>query len=342
MKKRFLIVFVLLLVLGSIAAWLILGSATGFKGDKEYLFIYEGKPVKEQVMKQIKEKKIVRFPALFNAAAERADVWKKLKPGRFEIKQGDNLITIIRMLRNNTQSAVKMIITKLRTRNDFAGMTQRLFNIDSSATMQFISNNDSIQRWGVDTATFLTVVIPDTYEMYWTSDVRKVIDKLHKASKKFWDIDRLKAVQKMNITSKQAYTVASIVEEETNAQQEKGTIASVYLNRLQKGMPLGADPTVKFALRDFGLRRILYGHLEVQSPYNTYRNKGLPPGPICTPSKKTLDAVLHAPSTNYLYFVASDKFDGTHNFSENYAQHLQLAKQYQAALDVYLKNKENK
>jgi len=131
----------------------------------------------------------------------------------------------------------------------------------------------------------------------------------------------------------QAYTLASIVEEETNASAEKGNIASVYLNRISKGMPLQADPTVKFALKDFGLKRIYQKHLEVESPYNTYRNRGLPPGPICTPSRKTIDAVLNSPKTEYVYFVASPKFDGTHDFSITYDEHLQKAREYQSALN---------
>ena len=138
----------------------------------------------------------------------------------------------------------------------------------------------------------------------------------------------------------QVYTIASIVEEETNKNDEKGNVASVYINRYHKGMPLGADPTIKFALKDFSLKRIYFKHLSVQSPFNTYRNKGLPPGPICTPSTKTIDAVLNAPKTDYLFFVAKSNFNGYHTFSTTYAEHKKNAGIYQKALDELILRKQ--
>ena len=146
----------------------------------------------------------------------------------------------------------------------------------------------------------------------------------------------------MGFTPQQVYTIASIVEEETNKHDEKGNVASVYINRYEKGMRLGADPTVKFALKDFGLKRIYEKHLQVQSPYNTYRNSGLPPGPICTPSPKTIDAVLDAPKTDYYFFVAKSDFSGYHTFSRDYAEHIQHAKEYRKALDELILRKQNK
>ena len=135
--------------------------------------------------------------------------------------------------------------------------------------------------------------------------------------------------------------LASIIDEETNKASDRPNIASVYLNRIKKGMPLQADPTVKFAMRDFGLKRILNAHLKTASPYNTYLNKGLPPGPICTPATETIDAVLNAPSTDYLYFVANSNFDGTHIFTSNYADHMKYARLYQQELTVLLNKKDS-
>jgi UPF0755 protein len=180
----------------------------------------------------------------------------------------------------------------------------------------------------------MTLIIPDTYILNWNTSVKKILQRLSKEKDKFWHEDnRLTKANNLGFTPKQVYTLASIVEEETNKNDEKGNIASVYINRYKKGMPLGADPTIKFALKDFGLKRILYGHLQVTSPYNTYKNTGLPPGPICTPSEKTIDAVLDAPTTNYLFFVARSDFSGYHHFSSSYAEHEQYAKQYQQALN---------
>jgi UPF0755 protein len=150
----------------------------------------------------------------------------------------------------------------------------------------------------------------------------------------------MQKAEQMSFTPKQVYIIASIVEEETNKNDEKGKVASVYINRYHKGMPLGADPTVKFALKDFGLKRIYYKHLSVESPYNTYKHPGLPPGPICTPSPKTIDAVLNAPKTDYLFFVARSDFSGYHTFSQNFAEHKKNAQEYQKALNELILRKQ--
>ena len=163
---------------------------------------------------------------------------------------------------------------------------------------------------------------------------KKILSRLKDEQQKFWNKnDRAQKAASLNLTQNQVYTLASIVEEETNKNDEKGNVASVYMNRLNKGMPLAADPTIKFALKDFALKRIYYGQLAMPSPYNTYRNKGLPPGPICTPSALTLDAVLNAPRTDYLFFVARSDFSGYHQFTSNFAEHDKYAKLYQQALN---------
>ena len=156
---------------------------------------------------------------------------------------------------------------------------------------------------------------------------------LHKEKEKFWTAERLAQAKAMNLTPGQVYTMASIVEEETNKAQDKGLIASVYINRMATGMKLQADPTVKFAMKNFGLKRIMQAHLAYDSPFNTYQNSGLPPGPICTPSVKTIDAVLNAPQTNYIYFVARPDWSGLSNFCQSYTEHLVNARNYQHFLD---------
>ncbi|MDQ6812406.1 MAG: endolytic transglycosylase MltG, partial [Bacteroidota bacterium] len=180
-----------------------------------------------------------------------------------------------------------------------------------------------------------------TYTMYWNTSPGKIFRRLKSEKENFWQKnDRLAKAQKLGFTPEQVYTIASIVEEETNQQDEKGNVASVYINRYESGMALGADPTIKFALNDFSLKRIYEKHLQVISPYNTYKNRGLPPGPICTPSSKTIDAVLNAPKTDYMYFVAKADFSGHHTFSSNYTEHLQHAREYQKALDEMILRKQ--
>ncbi len=221
----------------------------------------------------------------------------------------------------------------MRLKEDLARLTGGKFEFDSTEMINYLNNNSYLNQEGIDTGTIMFYVLPDTYTYFWNSTPEKVFEKLVQENEKFWNEERIQKAQSKNLTPVQAHIVASIVEEETNADSEKGEVASVYLNRVRIGMPLQADPTVKFALRDFGLKRIYHTHLQASSPYNTYRNKGLPPGPISTPSRKTIDAVLDAPQTNYLYFVASPKLDGTHDFSATYDEHLKKARLYQKELN---------
>jgi UPF0755 protein len=234
------------------------------------------------------------------------------------------------MLRNGTQADVKLVITKLRTKEDFARLAGNRLEFDSTKMWKFLNTNDSLSKFGVDSSTSMYHILPDTYTFLWNTTPASVYQKLYNESKKFWNDERKASAQALGLSPLQAYTLASIVEEETNAAEEKDTIASVYLNRLKAGMPLGADPTIKFALKDFAIKWIHGEMLSVSSPYNTYQNKGLPPGPICTPSKATINEVLKAPQTPYFYFVASSAFNGTHLFSATYAEHLVKAKAYQA------------
>ncbi|HEU4470413.1 MAG TPA: endolytic transglycosylase MltG, partial [Flavisolibacter sp.] len=245
-------------------------------------------------------------------------------------KKGSSLLSIVRRLRNGQQTPVNLVITKLRTREDLARLIGRRFETDSAQMIDFLTDPDSLRAYNVDPETATWHVLPDTYTYYWNSSPSNVYNKLYQESQKFWNEERKAKAAALGITPLQAYILASIVEEETNFLEEKDTIASVYINRVRMGMPLQADPTVKFAVRDFSITWVHGAMLQSESPYNTYRVKGLPPGPICTPSKKTIDEVLKAPQTNYLYFVASSRFDGTHMFSASYDEHMVKARAYQA------------
>jgi UPF0755 protein len=342
MKKTFLILLLILIIVGAVGMWLLLGSATNFSENKKNLLVYSGKADKASVMKYIRQNDLLKSPGVFEWLAETMGVWKRLKPGRYEIKKGENILNIARALRNNRQSPVKLVINKLRTKEDLAQLIGKNFEADSTELINFINNDDSIAKLEVNSNTFMTLVIPDTYTMYWTTSPGKLFKRLKSEQENFWEKnDRLDKARKLGFSSEQVYTIASIVEEETNKSDEKGTVASVYINRYRTGMRLGADPTVKFALKDFGLKRIYEKHLQVESPYNTYRVPGLPPGPICTPSSKTIDAVLNSPKTNYMYFVAKSDFSGYHTFSTTYSEHLQHAREYQKALDELILRKQN-
>ena len=343
MKRILIIVAVLLFIGAAFGVWLFLGSATGFSGEKETLYIRSASPTKKSVIDSLAANKIMNHEVVFEWLAERMGYWDNIRPGKYEIKKGTSALSLVRMLRNGQQTPVNLVIRKLRTKEDLARLVGYRFECDSAAMLAFLSgSNEAFTKAGLTPETVMTVVLPDTYTYLWNTTPEKIFSKLQQESNKFWTTERKKKASQLGLTPVTATILASIVEEETTAQKEKGTVASVYLNRIAKGMPLQADPTVKFALKDFGLKRIYEKHLSVESPYNTYRNTGLPPGPICTPQKKTIEAVIAAPQTEFIYFVASPAFDGTHDFSVTYGEHLLKAKKYQQALnrqDSIRKNK---
>ena len=291
---------------------------------------------REQVLTQLKDQEILRFPFLLDVLYSFYGDWDLVQPGKYIIPKNASIWDIARMLKNSRKGVTKLIINKLRTKEDFAKLISHQFLLDSSDIMQYITSNDSLREWGVDTSSFYTIIIPDTYECYRNSSLKVILSKLRSGSEKFWlQNERLPKAEKLGLKTSDVYTLASIVTEETNYASDQSLIASVYINRLHKKMPLQACPTIKYAMRDFSLTRIYEKYLQVASPYNTYRNTGLPPGPICTPEASVIDRVLNAPATDYLFFVAKSDFSGYHHFSNNYAEHQRYATEYQKALDIY-------
>jgi UPF0755 protein len=335
MKKIIGYSFLLLFLVACFFAWKFLGSATTFSESKKYLYVYTGKASQNAVMTSLRDSGFLKSPGLFETMASRLNVWERLQPGKYEIAKGSSLLTLARTLRNRTQSPVNLTITKLRTRNDLAAHIGRRFEIDSAVMLQFLTSNDSLKSFQLDTNTVMTAVFPNTYSLLWNSSPERIFRKLNEQRVKFWNQERKQKAAALGLTPEQVYSLASIVEEETIRHDEKPTIASVYLNRLKKGMYLGADPTVKFAVGDFSLKRILFVHINstAASPYNTYKNKGLPPGPICTASEKTLAAVLDPAPTDYLFFCAKPNGNGYHAFAATDTEHLKNAKAYQQWLN---------
>ena len=330
MKKTFRFILVLLLILVLFSAWKVFGPSVSVPQDN-FLYIKTGETFGE-MRDELASKKIISSPLWFDWVSK-AMSFNTAKAGKYEIKKNMSLFELVRMLRNGKQTPVKLTITKLRLKEDLARKMGQLFEFDSLAAIRFLTNNDSLKAFGLDTNTVLTAVMPDTYSYFWNSHPQKVYEKLFQHWKKYWNDDRISKAGKLGLTPVQVSTLASIIDEESNYKGEKDKIASVYLNRLKINMPLQADPTVKFALKDFTLKRIYQKHLTVQSPYNTYMNRGLPPGPVCTPQPETIDTILNAPQTDYLYFVANSDFSGTHIYTSNYSDHLKFAKKFAAAQD---------
>lgn len=337
MKKVLLVVVLLGILVGVYIGWQVFGPTVKSPAGN-YLFIRTNANYAD-VKRSLRTRGIIKSDFFFDKVAERADYAKNIKPGRYEINNGSSLVSLIKMLKRGQQSPVKLVINKLRTKEDLAGKIGKNFEVDSATVINFLLNNDSLAKYNYDTNTVMTMVIPNTYLITWNGGFKKIFTRLKSEHDKFWNQTRLQKAAALKLTPEQVYTIASIVEEETNKKSDKSLIASVYINRINKGMRLEADPTVKYAMRNFGLKRIRHGHLDYASPYNTYRNAGLPPGPICTPSVATIDEVLNAKQTDFIFFVAKPDFKGYSNFASTYAQHLIYAKAYQKALDSLIMSK---
>lgn len=335
MKKILIFLFAVLGMAALFITYKIFGPSTNFSETKKYIYIQTGKAGKDALMRTINDSAYIKNIQVFEFIAGKLKVWQRLRPGRYEIKKGESLYVIIQKLRTGKQSPVNLTITKLRTKKDLASLIAKKFETDSITVLAFFNNNDSLKKFGLDSNTFLTAVLPNTYFLLWNSSPQKILSKLNEQKKKFWNTERIQKATKLGLTPEEVQVLASIVEEETIRHNEKPDIAAVYLNRLKKGMNLGADPTVKFAVGDFTLKRILFSHINstASSPYNTYKNAGLPPGPICTASEITIDAVLNARESNYLFFCAKPNGNGYHAFSATAEEHYRNARAYQQWLD---------
>jgi len=330
MKKLIWSVFLILIIVVAFIGWKVLGPAV-HQPEGKYFYVRTGSNY-DSVIKGLIGNKIIHNSTWFNLVARQLK-YKTIKPGKYELRNGMSILSLVRILKNDRQSPVNLVIIKFRTREEFAKRIGKEFETDSLKMISFLTNPDSLQHYGLDTNTWACAIIPDTYTYFWNTTPSKIFSKLNSASQKFWADERKRKALNHNLTPVQVYTLASIIEEETNFKNDKGNIASVYINRIVNGMPLQADPTVKFAMRDFGLKRIYEKYLSFSSPYNTYVNKGLPPGPVCTPSVETIDEVLNSPKTDYIYFVANSDLNGGSVFTSNYEEHLKYAKLYQQALD---------
>lgn len=269
----------------------------------------------------------------FAAYAEHNNFDSKKHSGKFELKNGDTMGDIYNRIVSNTQTPVKLTVPSTRNIEECVGIICRQLMIDSAELSKYTSSSAYIMPLGYTKETFPSAFIPDTYEVYWDISPDMLMTRLMKERRKFWNESRMAKANDLGMTPEQVSTLASIVDEETSNTAEKATVAGLYINRLKKGMLLQADPTVKYALGDPTRRRILKKDLEVNSPYNTYKYKGLPPGPIRIPTKQALESVLNHEKHNYLYMCAKEDFSGTHNFAKTLKEHNANAQRYQKALN---------
>ena len=258
---------------------------------------------------------------------------QRVKPGNYAIRPGDSMRDICLRLLSGNQTPVKLVVPSVRTLDRLAGVVGKQLMADSAAVISLLTDEHYLDSLGYSPATAPCMFIPNTYEVYWTMTPEQFVARMLKENKRFWNDARLAKAKAQGLTPSEVITLASIVDEETAKDDEKPLVAGLYLNRLKRGMLLQADPTVKYAVGDFELRRILYVHLQANSPYNTYKYAGLPPGPIRIPTIAAIESVLSPAKHSYIYMCAKEDFSGYHNFATTLTQHNANARRYQQALN---------
>lgn len=339
LKKKYLIpAAVCLIILCGIGYSYFFSSFS--KEDKTvYLYLDQDDTYDSLVVKVQPIAKRQSFHALCTLARH-SNLIEHIRPGRYEITPSMGTFKVWRHLKNGMQDPFSFTLPSVRTMPDLAGVLGRKFMEDSLTWVKALTDEALCQKLGYDTTTIAAMMIPNTYDIYWTITPEKFLERMKKENTRFWTADRTAKAQKLKLSPIEVCTLASIIDEETANNGEKPMVAGMYYNRLMirnaeypQGMPLQADPTIKFAWKQFGLKRIYNNLLYIDSPFNTYRNPGLPPGPIRIASVAGIDAVLNMVHHNYLYMCAKPDFSGTHNFATTYSQHLAYAAEYAKALN---------
>ncbi len=253
---------------------------------------------------------------------------KKIKPGKYTLTKNLNANQLINKLRSGDQTPIKVTFNNIRFLPKFASKVSQKFEFDSITLMSILNDKEFIKDLGYNEKTIISLFLPNTYEFWWNTSAKDFVLRMKQENDKFWNEERKAKAKKINLNPIEVSTLASIVQEETNNKAEMPRIAGVYLNRLKIGMPLQADPTARFAYGDFSVKRVTYDYLKIDSPYNTYMYKGLPPGPICMANPTTIDKVLNFETHKYYYFCAKADNSGTHVFAKNLRQHSNNANKY--------------
>ena len=302
--------------------------------SEAYLYVptdtdYEG------IKRLLEEQNFLINPESFDEVASLMKYDKNIiRPGRFEIKSGWSNRELIQHLRSGKQASVNLVLNNERLITEVAGKLSSFIEADSVAILNSLQSPSLLEKLGLSSETIMTIFIPNTYRVYWNTTPDRLIERLIAERDKFWSSDeRDEKREQLGLSREEVYTLASIVEKETNYNPEKPNVAGVYLNRLKKDIALQADPTVVFANKDFSIRRVLNRHLEIDSPYNTYKYPGLPPGPIAMASISSIDAVLQNKQHKYIYFCAKPDNSGQHAFAKNLSEHNANARKFQKWLN---------
>lgn len=300
--------------------------------NNSYLYIPTGSEYSD-VLEIIAKDSLLINQKSFKWLATKKNYKNHVYPGRYKLDSSMNNNDLVNRLRSGYQEPVRVIFNSVRTREDLAGKISHQIEPDSLELLELFYNDSIVESFGLKQETMTCIFLPNTYEFWWNTSAKSFVSRMHKEYKRFWNETRKEKAKKLNLTQEDVVTLASIVDEETLYNDEMPRVAGVYINRLRRRMHLQADPTLKFAIGDFSIKRVLNVHKEIDSPYNTYKRYGLPPGPISIPSIAAIDAVLNYEEHSYLYFCAKPDFSGYHNFAKTLSQHNINARNYQRALN---------
>jgi UPF0755 protein len=336
-RQIVLIILALLIIGGSVAAYLgyrmVYKPNVWLNGQPTFAFNIKSGATWDDVKQMLYKNGTIVHRASFEQLAEIMKYPDHIKPGHYILKEGMSNKQIISKLRAKQQDPVKLVFNNIRIKEELAGHISEQLEFDSVTLLKLLNDAVYLKAFGFTTDNVISMFIPNTYEVYWDISAEKFMERMNKEYLAFWTEKRKARLAEIRLNELQAITLASIVEKETNRNDEKPDVAGVYMNRLRDGWLLQADPTLVYALGDFSIKRVLNVYKTIDSPYNTYMYIGLPPGPICLPSISSIDAVLNFRQHNYMYFCAREDFSGYHNFAVTMDEHLVNAAKYQQALD---------
>lgn len=338
-RKKFLLVAliatsVLLISLTFYFYQVFFSPNTLVESDQPYMLKIPSNAVYKQVADQLYKEKVINDAVSFGFVSKILDYQDDVKPGLYKVEPKMSNLDLVRMLRSGRQVPVKVTFNNVRTKQDLAEKITANLEVTPEQFLDLIQDSVYIRKFDFEEETVMSMFIPNTYEFWWNTSPEALFDRMYKEYEAFWTEERKQKAQAIGLTQKEVSTLASIVQAESQKSDERPKISGVYMNRMKIGMPLQADPTLVYATGDFTLKRILNVHKEVESPYNTYKYAGLPPGPINLPDINSLDAVLNTEKHDYLYFCAKEDFSGYHAFASNYTDHMNNARRYQKALSA--------
>ena len=336
MKKILFLILTLLLLIGAVTAYIlyqkIFSPNVKLKDNKTYLYIRTGSNF-NQVVSSLSEQHILINTESFTWLAKKMNYTERIIPGRYEITDNMNNRQLLQLLRSGKQVPIKLTFNNIRTKADLASRICKQIEADSAQIAAMLNDSLLLKEEALNSENVLCLFIPNTYEMYWNTSAIVFFNRMKKEYDNFWTNARRQKAHQQELTPVQVSILASIVQSETKQNAEKPRVAGVYLNRLRQNWKLEADPTLVFALGDFSIKRVLNEYKTIDSPYNTYKYFGLPPGPICLPDISSIDAVLNAENHQFMYFCAREDMSGFHSFAKDYNTHLLNARRYQAELN---------